>query len=102
MTDTLFDFPALRPIVHVETRTVVAVAGRDDTSSLQDQFERFHAAKIGVGMLMEVCRWQYTRSTTDQTSPFRLNNNWRSRYSRLIMEREPDLAGMFDVRELRA
>lgn len=120
---TLFDFPALRPLVKIETRTIVAVAGRDDTSSLQDQFERFHVAnewvyellvrlardliehgarKVGMGMLFEVVRWQYARATTDAASDFKVNNSYRSRYARLVMEREPDLAGMFDVRELRA
>ena len=57
-------------------------------------------SKVGIGMLFEVARWEIALETNDQT--FRLNNNHRSRYARLIMQREPDLAHIFDTRELRA
>lgn len=53
---------------------------------------------IGIGMLWEVLRWQHLRATTGD--PFKLNNNYRSRYARLIMEQEPDLEGVFLTREL--
>lgn len=53
-------------------------------------------------MLFEVLRWQHAVSTDDPTSPFLLNNNWRSRYARLIAEQEPDLHHAFELRELRA
>lgn len=91
--------------------------------SIQEAFERFHAdnrwvydalralaldlvdrgrTKVGIGMCFEVLRWQHTRSTSDPTSEFKLNNNLRSRYARLLMDNEPALAGVFDVRELKA
>ncbi|MGB5760820.1 MAG: hypothetical protein WBM50_28150 [Acidimicrobiales bacterium] len=54
---------------------------------------------IGIGMLFEVIRWQYARATVSDDG-LRLNNNFRSRYARLIMEQEPDLAGVFQIREL--
>ena len=57
-------------------------------------------SKAGIGMLWEVCRWELFIQTTG--SAWQLNNNFRSRYARLIMHRERDLAGFFDVRELRS
>lgn len=54
--------------------------------------------KAGIGMLWEVLRWQYFLRTT--TVDFKLNNNLRSRYARLIMRQESDLHGFFDVRSL--
>jgi hypothetical protein len=56
--------------------------------------------KIGIGMLWERLRWLYAMDTTGDE--FRLNNNFRSHYARLLMEREPDLAGVFETRELRS
>jgi len=59
-------------------------------------------ARIGIGMLFEVLRWQWTRATDDAHSYFKLNNNYRSRYARLMMEREEDLSGVFELRSLHA
>lgn len=56
----------------------------------------------GIGMLFEVLRWQWFRTTIDPSSDFRLNNNYRSRYARLIMEREADLDDVFETRVLTA
>lgn len=91
--------------------------------SIQESFEAFAAAnpwveeelvkltrdlvnrgrkKVGVGMLWEVLRWHYVRTTADATSEFRLNNNFRSRYARIIEAKYPDLAGVFEKRVLRA
>lgn len=58
-----------------------------------------------IAMLYEVVRYE----AWSRTGPFRdvaegehrLNNSYRSRYARLLMEAEPDLAGFFDTRELR-
>jgi hypothetical protein len=58
--------------------------------------------RIGIGMLFEVLRWQWYLRTTDANSDFKLNNNYRSRYARLIMASESDLDGAFDTRELKA
>lgn len=91
------------------------------TTRLDRAFEQFHAAnpgvydtirdlalelrhegheKAGIKMLWEVARWKLIRSTKGDRQ-FKLNNNLTSRYARLLMDREPDLAGMFDLRELR-
>jgi hypothetical protein len=88
---------------------------------IQDKFQEFHQnnpsvyqelcalarrwkeigrEKIGIGMLFEVLRWNTVMRTT--TSDFKLNNNYRSRYVRLIQEQETDLKDLFNVRDLRA
>jgi hypothetical protein len=56
--------------------------------------------RIGIAMLFEVLRWQYLRTTVGD--PFKLNNDYRSRYSRLIMATEPDLADVFETRRMTA
>lgn len=56
--------------------------------------------KIGIGMLFEVLRWEYLRVTVDPDSDFKLNNNYRSRYARLIAARNPDLVDVFETRKL--
>lgn len=76
----------------------VYVALRDMTRQAKDRGR----TKIGVGMLFEVLRWnRIVAGLPDETEDFKLNNNYRSRYARMIMERNPDLDGMFDTRELR-
>lgn len=87
---------------------------------VQREFEAFHAAnphvyaklvelarayqsrgmKAGIGHLWEVMRWQMTFSTSDVE--FKLNNNHRSRYARLIMANEFGLEKFFDTRALTA
>lgn len=56
--------------------------------------------KVGIKMIFEVVRWTQFISTTDPD--YKMNNNYHSRYARLIMEQESDLAGVFELRELRS
>lgn len=91
--------------------------------SIGERFEAFHVAnpwvydalvtlaremvargrnRVGVKMLFEVLRWEWYRATADPSSEFKLNNNYTSRYARLIAECEPDLVGVFETRELKA
>jgi hypothetical protein len=56
--------------------------------------------RCGIKMLWEVARWEIYLATSDPD--FKLNNNFHSRYARLVMEREPDLAGFFETRGLRS
>lgn len=95
----------------------------DERTSIDMAFRRFHAKhpdvyeaiaqlcrqakragrdKIGIGMLFEVLRWQTFVAAGDEAEAYRLNNNYRSRYARLIQDLEDDLDGIFDTRELRA
>lgn len=55
----------------------------------------------GIKMLWEIMRWAFWLAVDDDDSGYRLNNNYPSRYARLIMDREPDLAGFFNLRELK-
>lgn len=59
--------------------------------------------RIGIGMLWERMRWELVVKTTPTANEqdFRLNNNFRSRYSRMLME-VPEFAGLFEVRKLRS
>lgn len=56
--------------------------------------------KVGVKMLWEIARWEAITSTTGDE--WKLNNSFHSRAARLVMEREPDLAGFFETRELKS
>ena len=56
--------------------------------------------KLGIKALFERARWEYSVRTTD-TAPA-LNNNHTAFYARLIMEREKDLDGIFNLREQRS
>lgn len=67
--------------------------------------------RFGIGMIWERLRWYTAVETRDETG-LKLNNNHRSRYARLLMQRERCsdecqgcekprcLAGMFEIREL--
>lgn len=56
--------------------------------------------RIGMQMLFEVIRWQTMMTTTD--ADYKINNNYRSRYSRKIMAEYPEFDGMFEIREMKS
>jgi len=56
--------------------------------------------KIGIATLWENLRWDYLMSTEHED--FKLNNNFRAHYARLIMALNADLDGMFELREQHA
>jgi hypothetical protein len=58
--------------------------------------------RLGIGMLYERLRWQVFMETVDDDYDFKLPNNYRSHYARLIMKQEPDFAGVFQLAELRS
>lgn len=58
--------------------------------------------KVGMKMLFEVLRWNYMLRTNDPTSDFKLNNNYTSEYARYLMEQDPAMQGLFEIRELKA
>jgi len=92
----------------------------DKNASLKEKFEAFHRAnpkvyeelkrlamilvarghkKIGIAMLYEQMRWQWFEQTTD-VSGFKLSNNHRAYYARLLMQQEPVLAGVFTIKSI--
>lgn len=52
---------------------------------------------IGLAMIWETLRYRYAIRTKD-ASKFKLDNSLRAPYARLLMESEPRLAGVFEVR----
>jgi hypothetical protein len=56
--------------------------------------------KLGIASLFERTRWEIAIATSD--ADFKLNNNYRSWYARLIMHQEKDLIGIFDLRKSEA
>ena len=104
-----------------------AEAARDkaetpDEKTIQERFEKFHAEnpevykelvrlawvwkragrkKCGIRMLWERLRWDMALAKGAEED-FVLNDHYHSRFVRLMCEREPDLAGMFELRKLTA
>lgn len=89
--------------------------------SIDQRFARFHAdnphvyaelrrlalelvsqghRRIGIGMLTEVLRWSAMRTRGDDA--YKINNDYRSRYARLLADHEPALADVFEMRRLSA
>ncbi len=90
--------------------------------TIQAQFQRFHIRhpevyygllrlarqadssgrpRIGMKMLFEVLRWEWTiAGLPDDAEEWKLNNNYTSRYARMVMDHNPDLAGLFETRAL--
>ena len=59
------------------------------------------SAKLGIATLFEVLRWN-SHINTAKDGGYKLNNNYRALYARLIMKQEPDLTGLFELRERTA
>jgi len=95
--------------------------GFDDESRLEAKFQEFHAENpqvytalrdralqlrrkgwnhYGIKAIVEVVRFHRALETTDPD--FKLNNNYSSRYARILMDEEPELAGFFQTRELKS
>ena len=89
---------------------------------IADQFAEFHAAhpdvyeqlsalaheikdrgftRYGIATLFEVVRHHRQTSGKDAQG-FKLNNNFRSHYARLLMEQEAELKGLFELRTMTA
>lgn len=51
--------------------------------------------RIGIGMLFEVLRWNHYMESTEE---FKLNNNYRAYYTRMIRHLRPDLGTILTSR----
>lgn len=92
-----------------------------DELTIQERFEKFHndnphvyealkrlafeakqagKNKIGVDLLVQVARWELIMNT-DTNDKFKISNSYTSRYARLMMEQEPELEGLFELRTIR-
>ena len=56
--------------------------------------------KMGIALIFERLRWLHFIDTRGSEG-FKLSNDFRSESARLIMQQEKDLAGFFEIRELR-
>jgi hypothetical protein len=53
-----------------------------------------------INGLFEVLRWHHHMATADLNSDYKLNNDYRSRYARMLMEKVPRLVEFFELRAL--
>ncbi len=56
--------------------------------------------QYSINGLFEILRWQYALQTRGE--PYRLNNNYRALYARLLMREVPALDGFFETRARRS
>lgn len=99
----------------------LVIPQHEQRASISDRFAAFHEAnpwvadalaelardwlahghtRVGIGMLFERVRWEYGRRTNGKE--FKLNNDYRSRYARLLIERHPEWTDAFELRQLRS
>lgn len=92
-------------------------AGEEGRGSIDERFAAFHARnpqvyealraralamrrrgveRYSIAGLFELLRWQYAMQTAG--GEYKLNNDFRAPYARLLMEQEAALAGFFEVR----
>ena len=70
--------------------------------SLAREWRQAHPNRqVGIARLVEIVRWEMDIKIAPTGDGFKINNNFRSRYARKIMEENHDLAGIFEVRELQ-
>ena len=62
----------------------------------------FQALDRGYNRMSVKQLWEITRWGDELGSDIALNNNYHSRYARLLMRTHPELRGVFEVRELRS
>lgn len=56
--------------------------------------------RLSINMLFERARWE--TDVEGRGDSFKMNNNYRAYYARLLMEQEPELAGFFEIRKAKA
>ena len=90
-TDTIAQrfeaFHAANPVVYRELRSMAL------------NIRRGGAAHYGIAGLFEVLRYRYSLQTSGDS--FKLNNDFRALYARLLMDNEPELLDFFETRERR-
>lgn len=56
--------------------------------------------KIGIGMIFEVLRWNSHMETTGDT--YKLNNSYRSRYVRILIDSHHEFSDLFETRKIHS
>ena len=101
----------------MSTQTALPFAG-----TIQDRFEAYDAAHpevyahllhlaldlrrrgwkhYGIRSLWERTRWHF-QVEREMGEDFKMNDHFHSRYARMLMDRNPELADFFELRELKA
>ena len=56
----------------------------------------------GSKAILEVIRYHRILSSQDENEPFKINNNYSSRYARKLMDEDERFRDFFELRELRS
>lgn len=83
-------FHRLHPEVYVEFKRIAG-----DLSARGCQH-------YGAKAIMEVIRFHRAMNGRDDIEEFKINNNFSSRYARMLMDEDGRFATFFEIRELRA
>jgi hypothetical protein len=92
-----------------------------ERQTIEERFLEFHTQNLhvyealrDVALRLKRAGWKhyglkamweglrFMRALTTTADDFKLNNDFTSRYARLLMQSEPELEGFFEVRELRS
>lgn len=63
------------------------------------QVKRAGMERFGIRTVWERLRWLAAFRTKRKRDTWKLNNNYSRHYARLLMERETELAGFFEIRD---
>lgn len=72
----------------------------DQLVALARQWRSRGHAKLGIATLFEKLRWEWHMQGLQDSQGYKLNNNYRALYARMIMANNPDLNGIFETRKL--
>jgi hypothetical protein len=91
------------------------------TKTIEERFQEFHTRhpevwdlyvrfanellaagcqRYGIGALTERIRWHYA-TQPDGGEEFKINNDYRALYARALVQHDPRLADLFEMRERR-
>ena len=56
--------------------------------------------KGSIAMLFEVFRWEVMKRTTDPSASFKISNDYKPYYARLLMDTYPGLKGFFVLKKM--
>jgi hypothetical protein len=58
--------------------------------------------RLGIKTLIERLRWEWHVTGVQDVDGFKINNNFAPYYARMIMVENPELDGLFELRQIRA
>ncbi|MBO9524307.1 MAG: hypothetical protein J7518_22445 [Nocardioidaceae bacterium] len=108
MTQLAFDLAPLVEPTYEKDATLAErfAAFHDANPHVADALEHLAAQwltrhdHVGMKALFERLRWESGIRT--EGDPYCLNNNWTAYYARLLIERRPEWASAFRLRELKS